>query len=146
MDLEKDLNDPFITVVSVDGGLRCGNKLTVITPTEISEPIDSLNKPKTGIPIPSSSKASNIPLQSSSKSKPSSAIPTLVGVDRKVPTSGIPPPSFSTGQLKSPSGSFASQCASFVTVVALSVEKAGECTQTSSKAVIKSGIPVIKPQ
>lgn len=28
---------PFITVVSVDGGLQCGNKLTVITPTEICE-------------------------------------------------------------------------------------------------------------
>ncbi|CAL8121954.1 unnamed protein product [Orchesella dallaii] len=32
-----DAVGPFITVVSVDGGLQSGNKLTVITPTEICE-------------------------------------------------------------------------------------------------------------
>jgi hypothetical protein len=130
---------PFITVVSIDGGLQCGNKLTVITPTEIvdaskkenNSTIFNTNRQQENNNVPPTETETVQPIitnsikQSNNKGKVS-AIPTLVGADRK--------PNINNNNVT------ASAAAAYVTVVSLAeqqMKKLQQLNQDEEKPVYK---------
>lgn len=125
---------PFITVVSVDGGLRCGNKLTVITPTEIADCGKKGNNSNNSN-SETDQQPKNVLKQGNHKGKVS-AIPTLVGVDRKPTNNGISSNGSNTVNDNVTGGT------AYVTVVSLAEQEEGIERASSIQKGIKSGIPV----
>lgn len=155
---EDDAFGPFVTVVSVDGGLQCGNKLTVITPTEICETAKQgkqavIRKLDTSHDKVSPSQSSS-PLRSSSKLiQPSGNFGKAVNTNNSgigsIPSSskqhqqqqrnkhGV---ETTTNKMSSASSSVSGSGTAYVTVVALSEEQS--LHETTGKGKPKSGIPV----
>ncbi|OXA61765.1 hypothetical protein Fcan01_02564, partial [Folsomia candida] len=137
MNEEEDTAGPFITVVSVDGGLTCGNKLTVITPTGIPESSKkgnnsaANNKDDRGEFCETTHAAKESKLRIPCHKGKVSAIPllgcALVGVDRK-PNSGGGGSGVRTNNTDN---------AAYVTLVSFEQEK-----EIENAAKLKSGIPV----